>query len=51
MLGKNVAFLSVGLLLLSCVAHAQDVTEGHLLAGRWCSVCVVKTIGTVEGVV
>jgi mono/diheme cytochrome c family protein len=39
MLGKSVAFLSVGLLFLSCVAHAQDVTEGHLLAGRWCSAC------------
>ena len=37
--GKAVTLLAAGAVFLSGAASAQDISEGHHLAGRWCSAC------------
>lgn len=43
---KGVALLAAGLLFVPAAADAQNISEGHRLAARWCSTC-----HAVEGVV
>ena len=36
---KGAALLTASLLFLPAAAAAQDISEGHRLAARWCSAC------------